>query len=105
MGIKNLRKFLKKAAPGGISQVSFFESYAGKKICIDVNSYLYKMAYNKETKGENYYLKGFTQIISDFLAYNILPILFCQQYNILQYCSSWQYILHYCSSQQYVLHY
>ena len=74
MGIKNLRKFLKKAAAAGISQVPFFEKYAGEKICIDVNSYLYKMAYNKETKGENYYLKGFTQIISDFLAHNIMPI-------------------------------
>lgn len=74
MGIKNLRKFLKKSAPAGVSNINLFTKYAGSALCIDVNSYLYKMAYNKESKGRNYYLKGFTQIISDFLSHDILPI-------------------------------
>jgi|688.fasta_scaffold72143_3 flap endonuclease-1 len=74
MGIKNLRKFLKNSAPSGISIVQFFTEFKNKTVCIDLNSYLYKMVYNMETKGKNYYLKGFTQIIVDLLTNNIMPI-------------------------------
>jgi flap endonuclease-1 len=74
MGIKNLRKFLKNAAPSGISTVNFFTEFKNKKVCIDLNSYLYKMVYNMEAKGKNYYLKGFTQIIVDLLSNGITPI-------------------------------
>lgn len=74
MGIKNLRKFLKKAAPSGITLCPLFTEFKNKTVCIDVNSYLYKMVYNMETKGKNYYLKGFTQIIHDLLLHDIKPI-------------------------------
>ena len=74
MGIKNLRKFLKNAAPSGINTVNFFTEFKNKKVCIDLNSYLYKMVYNMEAKGKNYYLKGFTQIIVDLLSNGITPI-------------------------------
>ena len=74
MGIKNLRKFLKNAAPSGISIDGLYTHFKNKTLCIDLNSYLYKMVYNMEAKGKNFYLKGFTQIIVDLLTNNIMPI-------------------------------
>ena len=74
MGIKNLRKILKKIAAHGVKHIDFYKEYAGKSVAIDINSYLYKMVYNMETKGKNYYLKGVTEIINDLLKHNIMPI-------------------------------
>lgn len=74
MGIKNLRKFIKQHASSGIKEVSFYKEYATKSVAIDVNSYLYKFAYNSDTKPKNFYLKAFFELTFDLVKNKITPI-------------------------------
>ena len=74
MGIKNLKKIIKAKAPGGISMINPYERFKNTKIAIDLNSYLYKFVYNSHNKTRNQYLKDLTDMIYQFLLYNITPI-------------------------------
>jgi len=74
MGIKNLKKFIKANAPKGVILMNPYEYFKGKKIAIDLNSYLYKFVYNSNNKSKNQYLKDLNEMIISFLSNDIVPI-------------------------------
>jgi len=71
MGIKGIKKLIKKHVPEAISPISI-HALKGKTICIDSSILLYKFRYTYE--GDNFHILGFLHKTIDFLEKGIKPI-------------------------------
>jgi len=71
MGIKGLKKIIKKNAPGSISEINI-KSLKGSTICIDSSILLYKYRYTYTT--DNFHILGFINKIVELLTYRIVPV-------------------------------
>jgi len=74
MGIKDLKKLIKSKAPKGIILGDPYIIFKNKKVGIDLSGYLYKFVHNSDNKTKNFYIKGLTEMIFDFLKHEITPI-------------------------------
>jgi len=74
MGIKNLKKFINSKAKSGVLHVNPYDIFKNTMVAIDLSGYLYKFVYNEDNKARNFYLKGLTEMIFDFLKHKIIPI-------------------------------
>ena len=71
MGIKGLKRLIKKHAPEGITEIQL-KNLKGKKICIDSSILIYKFRYLYSS--DNFHIVGFLNKIIEYLEYGISPI-------------------------------
>ena len=71
MGIKGLKKIIKKNAPNSISEINI-KDLKGKTICIDSSILLYKFRYIYQS--DNFHILGFLNKIIELLEYRITPV-------------------------------
>ena len=71
MGIKGLKKLIKKHAPEGITEIQL-KNLKGKKICIDSSILIYKFRYLYSS--DNFHIIGFLHKVIEYLEYGIIPI-------------------------------
>lgn len=72
MGIKNLSKFLKKNAPRGIRMVNISE-YAGRRVAIDISTYIYKALYNSDNEDYPHLVYLFNQATM-LMSVGVIPV-------------------------------
>ena len=71
MGIKNLKGFIKKNAPGAFSEINI-KKLSGSTICIDSSILLYKFRYMYNS--DNFHILGFLNKVIELLSYKIIPV-------------------------------
>jgi flap endonuclease-1 len=71
MGIKNLKGFIKKNAPGAFSEINI-KKLSGSTICIDSSILLYKFRYMYNS--DNFHILGFLNKVIELLSYRIIPV-------------------------------
>lgn len=71
MGIKGLKKIIKKNAPNSISEINI-KDLKGKTICIDSSILLYKFRYIYQS--DNFHILGFLNKIIELLEYRVTPV-------------------------------